>query len=148
MKKIKNIFLAVLMLVVSIFSINVNAAENTGTITVNGTEKDRVYDIFKIFDLTYKDKKVAYTIDSDWVGFFFGKEAAGKEYIVEANTGNLNQVTYDGKTYYINITDANIAGFANEALIYAAKNVKADKSERATGDSLEFTGLALGYYLV
>ena len=53
MKKIKNIFLAVLMLVVSIFSINVNAAENTGTITVNGTEKDRVYDIFKIFDLTY-----------------------------------------------------------------------------------------------
>ena len=148
MKKIKNIFLAVLMLVVSIFSINVNAAENTGTITVNGTEKDRVYDIFKIFDLTYKDKKVAYTIDSDWVGFFFGKEAAGKEYIVKANTGNLNQVTYDGKTYYINITDANIAGFANKALIYAAKNVKADKSERATGDSLEFTGLALGYYLV
>ena len=148
MKKLKSLFLAVLVLIVSVFTVNVSADTATGTIKIKNAEKDRKYDVFKIFDLTYQGEKVAYTIDSDWINFFIGKDAAGKEYIVETNTGSLNQITYNGKTYYINITDDNIVEFAKKALVYAVKNVAAEQTKTAESDKLVFEGLALGYYLV
>ncbi len=80
-------FLALLMAALLICSLGSMAfAEDAkGSITVNGTTKDKVYDVYKIFDLTYSttgedesaETSVAYTIDPDWVNFFLGTSAPG-----------------------------------------------------------------------
>jgi len=150
MKKITKLFSVLLVLVLSLFAINTNANEPVkGSITVNKTVSGKKYDIYKIFDLTYSGSNVAYTIDSDWEGFFIGESAIGKSYIVENDTdpSSLNQITVDGTTMYINITDANIVEFTQKALEYA-RGVAADATKEAEGESLVFSDLALGYYLV
>ena len=147
MKKLTKIFSMLLVLVLSICAINTNANEPVkGSITVNKTVSGKKYEIYKIFDLTYSGTKVAYTMDSDWAAFF---EGAGAEYIVANDTdpSSLNQITIDGTTKYINITDENIVEFTQKALVYAA-SITADATKEAEGESLVFSDLALGYYLV
>ena len=107
MKNLKNLILTLLILVVSVFTVSVSAAEK-GSITITNAENGRVYDIYKIFDLTYNGSKVAYTIDDEWVDFFIGEDAPGKEYIVDSNSDDLNEITYNGETKFINITNSNI----------------------------------------
>ena len=151
MKNLKKIFSAILVLVLSLVSLNVFAEESyPGIINVNNTVNGKEYDVYKIFDLTYNGSKVAYTIDSRWVDFFFGDNALGKDYIVSTNSGGLNKITHDNKTYYINITGTNVAEVATKALEYASKTaaVTAEQTKTATGTTLQFTNLKLGYYLV
>lgn len=145
MKKIKKIVLALLMCISSFLMIDNAYAENTGSIVVNGTTEKKTYEIYKIFDLTYSGSKVAYTIDSDWEEFFEGE---GVDYIVSENSGNLNSISVGDETKYINITDSNVAEFTQKALEYASNLDKNDGSEVASGESLTFLGLELGYYLV
>ena len=145
MKNIKKIFSALLVFVLAIFAVNtVNAETVTGSITVNKTVAGKTYEIYKIFDLTYSGSNVAYTIDENWVAFF---EGAGSSYISSTNTGNLNPITIGTTTKYINITNDNIVEFTQKALAYAA-SVDADATDVAEGETLVFSGLALGYYLV
>ena len=144
MKNIKRLF-SVLLVLVSIFAINTFAAEPvTGKITVNNTVSGKKYEIYKIFDLTYSGTKVAYTMDDSWKTFFDG---VGSSYIVETNSGSLNQITIGGETKYINITNSNIVEFTQKALAYAA-TIPYDEVKEASGESLVFSGLAFGYYLV
>ncbi len=157
MKNIKRIFTALLTFIVSFYMINAVSASTTGSITINDATIDKTYEIYKIFDLTYSGsttKKVAYTIDSDWQSFFDELEI-GSSYIVNSNedsNGNslgLNPITIGNTTKYINITEDNVAKFAQDALEYAAKNnLTADASKTATTTIVEFTNLDLGYYLV
>lgn len=141
----KKIILGLLTLFLSFSVISTVFADNTGSIVVNGTTEDKTYEIYKIFDLTYSGSNVAYTIDSDWDAFFDG-EGAG--YIVAENSGDLNSITIGSATKYINVTDDNIEEFTQDALEYAAKEVLNDGSLVATSESLTFSDLALGYYLV
>lgn len=152
MKKIKRIFLSLITLILSFCMINTVLADSTGSITINGTTAEKTYEIYKIFDLTYNGTKVAYTIDEDFVNFFNGD---GEDYIVTSNTdaeGNsigLNPITIGNATKYINITEDNKVAFSESILTYIAKNnLNSDRSEKATGDTIEFTDLELGYYLV
>lgn len=145
MKNIKKIFLGLLTLVLSFSIINKVFAVGTGSIVVNGTKEGKTYEIYKIFDLTYSGSNVAYTIDSDWQDFFTND---GNKYIVSEDTGNLNPITIGNATKYINITDDNIEEFTQDALSYAALLVGNDGSSIAEGESLIFSGLDLGYYLV
>lgn len=150
MKKLRNLFLAVLVLIVSIFTVNTLAAEK-GSITITNATKDRTYEIYKIFDLTYSGTKVAYTIDEDWVDFFNGN---GSAYIVDDNNadGTLNPITIGSTTKYINITDDNKIEFANAALEYARGqvilNTQVIRQTATANGELEFADLDLGYYLV
>ncbi|MBO6419996.1 isopeptide-forming domain-containing fimbrial protein [Enterococcus gallinarum] len=151
MKKIK--FLLILM-VLFIISFAVNSATvfagEKGSITINDTTTDKIYDIYKIFDLTHsssdKTDSVAYSIDPDWTDFF---EGAGAEFIVDINNSgsSLNTIVVSGKSKFINITDENIADFSKKALKYAATK-RPDSSERAVGETVIFDNLELGYYLV
>lgn len=146
----KKLFSVLLTLILSLCMINKVSANTTGSITVNGTKEDKTYEIYKIFDLTLRgsgdNAKVAYTIDSDWHSFF--KEGGlGESYIVDTNSGNLNQIVVNNEVKYINITESNVAEFTQKALTYAASK-QADKSAIATGSTLKFEGLQLGYYLV
>lgn len=153
MKNIKKIIMVLLVAVLSLCGLsNVSAAGN-GSITVNNAVNGKTYEIYKIFDLTYsgtETKKVAYTIDSDWEAFFKGE---GASYIVSENTGSLNPITVKAEgntneTKYINITEDNVAEFTQKALAYAANLTENDGSQVAAGETVEFTNLDLGYYLV
>lgn len=145
MKNIKRLFLGLLTLLLSVGSLYIVSADTSGSILVNGTKEGKTYEIYKIFDLTYSGTNVAYTIDEDWEAFF---EDAGKDYIVEENTGSLNGVTIGSTTKYINITEQNINDFTKLALVYAASLTGNDGSKVADATSLTFTNLELGYYLV
>ena len=166
MKILKKLFSVVLTLILSVFAIKAVSAEGNGTITVKNATVGKTYEIYKIFDLTYSGAKVAYTIDSDWTLFFNG---VGSKYIVDTNTtGNLNAITVNGVTKYINITDGttgNVAEFAQDALAYIASKMTTndlgesvpfnDGEQTATSSEdgvtnvdLTFSNLDLGYYLV
>lgn len=162
MKKLKNLFLAILVLIVSVFTVNVAAEEagdttvvtKPGKITISNAKAERTYDIYKIFDLTYSGSNVAYTVDEDWADFFFGENAKGKEFIVknnkdDADNQKLNPIAYEGTTYRMDIvTEADAVELARLALEYA-RDLKEDASKTATADGeLVFDNLALGYYLV
>lgn len=162
MKKLRNLFLAVLVLIVSVFTVNVAAEEagdttvvtKPGKITISNAKDKRTYDIYKIFDLTYSGSNVAYTVDENWEDFFFGEKAPGKEFIVENNKDDaanqaLNPIAYEGTTYRMNIvTEADAVKLAKLALEYA-RDLEADASKTADADGeLEFANLDLGYYLV
>lgn len=147
--KIKNIFGMLLALVLLLTGVGSNAiyAANNGEIIVNGTTAGKNYGIYKIFDLTYKDENVSYTIADEWKEFF--TTGNGKEYIVNQNdsTNSLNPIVVDGEVKYINITDNNVADFAKKAMAEMPNKTK-QAVQTATGTSVTFTGLPLGYYLV
>jgi hypothetical protein len=127
--------------------LNTAFADGAGSITVKGTTEGKTYGIYKIFDLTYKDDNVSYTIADEWKDFF--TKGNGKEFIVDQNnaSNSLNPIVVDGKVKYINITEANVAKFAKTAMAEMADKTRQDV-QTATGETLTFTGLALGYYLV
>ncbi|MFP5522238.1 SpaH/EbpB family LPXTG-anchored major pilin [Peptococcus simiae] len=148
-KKIGAALLVAIFLAVNILpSVGAFAADaEKGTITINDAVSEKSYDIYKIFDLTYKGDNVSYTIAKDWDGFFNDK---GKAYIVDQNSGSLNPIIVNGQVKYINITTDNVAEFANVAFDYAAKNIQVTKTVAAPKDqtTATATGLDLGYYLV
>ncbi len=153
MKNLKRFFGALLTLVLSFLALtNINAKE-TGSITINDATSGKTYEIYKIFNLTYSGtttKNVAYTIDSDWENFF-KEDGLGTSFIVSENNEDetLNQITIGSETKYINITEDNVASFADKALEYVAKNkLDADDAKTANSETVEFTNLDLGYYLV
>lgn len=146
MKIIKKLFLGLLTLLLSVSTFNIALADNNeGSILVNGTKEGKVYEIYKIFDLTYSGSNVSYTIDEDWVSFF---DNAGKDFIIDTNSGNLNPITIGSTTKYINITEGNVNDFTKLALVYATSITGNDGSKKAEGTSLTFDNLELGYYLV
>lgn len=154
MKNIKKLFAVLLTAVLSFCVVNTVSAASNGSIQINNAVIGKTYEIYKIFDLTYSGSNVAYTIDSDWEKFF---EESGKDYIIELekdsdgkviNPNNLNQITIGKVTKYINITESNVAEFSQTALVYAISLTGNDGSMVAESDTLEFTGLDLGYYLI
>lgn len=160
MKKLIKQFSVFVAIIATIFTLTPVKAEvtNPGVITIKSTTKDKQYDIFKIFDLTYRDittgetttKKVAYTIDSTWNNFF-GSSATGSKYILndQPSGENLNMIIIGDDTKYINITESNVAEFAQDALAYVLSNtISPDKSVNGTGSDLVVDDLELGYYLV
>lgn len=128
-------------------------AAGEGSITVNGTTPGKTYEVYKIFDLTQSESAVSYTIDSDWVGFFFNadgtKTAAGEAYLLDAQPegGELNQIVHNGTVYYLNITETTVAAFANAAQAYT-NDLEADAALEAESTTVVFSGIDLGYYLV
>lgn len=143
LKRCAGIFLALVM--VFAMTVPVFADETTGSITIKGTQTDKIYVLYKIFDLTYSGDNVAYTIDGDWTAFF--ESEAGSGYIVDADTGNLNRIVVGETVRYINITEANVVAFSRAAQVYAL-TVTPDESTTGTGSDVIVSGLPLGYYLV
>lgn len=143
-QKIFRMMLALVLLLTSMGINNVFAAEN-GSITVNGTTNGKSYGVYKIFDLTYEGDNVSYTIANEWKDFF--KTGKGKDYIVSQNTGNLNPIVLDDQVKYININDNNIADFAKAAMAEMPNKTR-QAVQTANGDTITFSNLSLGYYLV
>ena len=146
MKKIISITLA-LMLLASL-SIAVFAAEETGSITINGVSTTNTYEIYKLLDLESYDVDAgaySYTVNAAWAGFFASDDA--KAYITVAEDGYVTWATTED--------DDTKAAFAKLALAYAKANgiapVQSSKNDgqfTVTDNVGKFEGLELGYYLV
>jgi len=111
----------------------------TGSITIDKAVSGETYTIYKMFDLNSYDPTAgtySYTVVSAWEDFF-KDGAAGNSYITLEN----GHPTW--------VKGAQAADFAKAALAYATeKNITATKKETATSNTVSFTGLDLGYYLV
>lgn len=165
MKKMKKFFslLIAMAMVISMMSISAFAADPTGSIEILNPKTDpnaenTYYDAYKIFDMTTTGATndagtytaVAYTINPAWDGFF-AAGAPGAAYIVDTNTGSLNEITVNGAKKYINITESNVAEFAKAAFKYAQENnIAATTTQTVAQDAetVKFENLALGYYMV
>lgn len=153
-KKIVSVLMALLILFAPLLSVGTASAAGDGSITVTGATKDKNYSIYRIFDLQYQGQKadnslkVVYKMSAEWKPFF--TTGAGRAYIVDTNTGNnLNPIDVDGVTKYINITEANIAEFAKVAMAEIHKvGIRQEAKKLATGNTVTFENIPLGYYLV
>lgn len=137
MKKLLAILCAVMLLATC--SLTAFAA-GEGKITINNTVVGQTYSVYKIADLSYNAdaKAYTYTAVNAWVGFFTAQSA----YFDIAPDTNI--VTAKGD---INATQA--ASIAADAIAYAQTNsISATASTPATGTSVVFDELELGYYLV
>lgn len=149
LKKIMAIALAVIMVLCTGI---IAFAEQTanGTITLDGTKAGKEYRLYKVFDLKLFEgsdpAKVTYTIADEWMDFFTG-DGAGAKYLVDSTTDNLASLNVGSTTKFVNVTENNVADFAQDALSYATA-LDATASVTASGTTAQVTGLELGYYLV
>lgn len=142
-KRILSVLL-VLMLVAALSVPTMAAAAGIGTITISNAVEGETYSIYRIFSVEYNADRTAYVYkaaDHYWKEFL--TTYAAQTYVtVDSN----DVVTWIPEKD----TAADHAAFAKAALIYAQSTtgVVATDSEKATFDTVTFTGLELGYYLV
>ena len=140
MKKLKNLFMAMLAMLVMVLPSSVASAQTvdtqaggTGTITVRNASQSQTYELYKLFDAT---------VTADGTGISY-KLPAGK---TAANFGGDTWFDVDSKG---NITakpnaDVSTPEFASWAKNFGTKVI----STKATDNTLVFTNLAFGYYFV
>ena len=146
MKRIISIVLALMLL--ATVSVTAFAAEETGSITINGVVADTTYEIYKLLDLESYDAAAgaySYKANAAWTAFFQTAEA--KAYMATADDGYVTWVAAED--------DDTKAAFAKLALAYAKDNgIAPVKSSKNSGEfviteaSGKFSDLELGYYLV
>lgn len=113
-----------------------------GSITIDGTVSGETYTIYRMFKLdsyNAESKTYSYTVESAWEGFF--KTGAGGNYITLDGQGHPTWNAAKSQ-------DSDKAEFAKLALKWAADNKITGTEETATGNTVTFSGLDLGYYLV
>ena len=147
-KTFKKLFAALLAAaLVLAMAVPAFAVTNTGTngsITINNTVKDETYTIYKLFDLDSYDtahNAYFYTVVEDWKDFF--TTGAGSKYIDLTN----GHPTWKAGVDSTDDSDT-VAALAKAALDWAKVKGITGTKETATGDTVNFSGLDLGYYLV
>ena len=114
-----------------------------GSITINNTVKGETYTIYRMFKLdsyNAESNTYSYTVESAWENFF--KTGSGRDYIT---LDGQNHPTWTAADENDSTT---VAAFAKAALAWAAEKNIHGTEETATGDTVTFSGLDLGYYLV
>lgn len=114
-----------------------------GSITISNTVKDETYTIYRMFKLdsyNAESNTYSYTVESAWENFF--KTGAGRNYIT---LDGQNHPTWTAADENDSTT---VAAFAKAALAWAADKKISGTKETATGDTVTFSNLDLGYYLV
>lgn len=131
-----------------------NAANEVGSITINGVGTTSVYEIYKLLDLeSYNTTSGAYSykVNAAWTGFFATADALA--YVAIDDAGYVTWIAAED--------DDTVAAFAKKALAYAeANDIDPVKSSTVEGDFVVttnpetgkstgvFSDLSLGYYLV
>lgn len=138
------------MMVVSM-SCNVKAedtegvyGQHDGSITITGALQGQTYTIYEMLKLeSFSGNNYSYKIADGWENFF--KEGAdGAAYMQKDENGYVSYRTDKS-------TDADRREFAQKALVYAKKTTGINSQEKSTQENentVEFSGLNLGYYLV
>ena len=125
---------------VTAFATEGNTPTGNGSLTINGAVKDQTYTIYRILELeSYNPASGAYAYKAidKW-----------KQFLKQ----QTQYVTVDDQDYVKWIAgteDTVVAAFAKAALAYAKESgIPGHKNEKATGATVTFNGLPLGYYLV
>lgn len=156
MKKIINLLLVLAVALVQLVPTSLVKAEtisgtnasSNGTITINSAIKDKTYTIYRIFDLE------SYSYEKDNNGnitnaAFSYKVASKWNDFINQNTIKEVYVNVDEAGYVTWVENANVNDFAKLAIAYAKENnIVSDGKKVATGTTLTFDDLPLGYYLV
>ncbi|MBQ3518370.1 MAG: SpaH/EbpB family LPXTG-anchored major pilin [Clostridia bacterium] len=138
----KKVF-AVLVALALVLSCAVMAfAAGDGKITITNAVKDATYNVYKMFDfapVSGSTTQGRYTVVAGWEDFLAG---AGAAYLkANTETGTIEWVGEE--------TDARKAELAKAAVAYAkANSIAATASATASSETVEFTGLDLGYYAI
>ena len=145
MKRVKRIA-SFLLAMVMVLGMGLTAlAEQTGKLTINGTTKDKEYDLYQVFELTYTpevkegDKvteaaKYSYKVTENFEDFF-NEKCPGQD-----------AVEYVGE---FSDNASALSELAKELLAYAIKkNITPTTVTGGEGSSTEVTGLSYGYYLL
>ena len=114
-----------------------------GSITINNTVKGETYTIYRMFKLdsyNAESNTYSYTVESAWENFF--KTGAGRNYIT---LDGQNHPTWTAADENDSTT---VAAFAKAALDWAKVKGITGTAETATSDTVTFSDLDLGYYLV
>ena len=109
-----------------------------GSIKIDGTVSGETYTIYRMFKLdsyNAESNTYSYTVEPAWETFF--STGAGSSYIDLDSNGHPTWKT-----------GADAAAFAKAALTWAADKKISGTKETATGDTVTFSNLDLGYYLV
>lgn len=109
-----------------------------GSIKIDHTVSGETYTIYRMFKLdsyNAESNTYSYTVEPAWETFF--STGAGSSYIDLDSNGHPTWKT-----------GAAAAAFAKAALTWAADKKISGTKETATGDTVTFSDLGLGYYLV
>lgn len=143
-KKIAAIMFA-FMMVVSM-SCNVRAEEGSyddgdGSITITNALNDKTYTIYEMLKLeSFSEKNYSYKVATGWEDFF--ATGVGATYMKKDDNGYMTFKT--GMDSEVNLRD-----FAQKALIYAKEGHGiSTQSQPATLNTVTFSNLKLGYYLI
>lgn len=138
MKKLKNLFMAMLAMLVMVLPSSVASAQTvdtqaggTGTITIRNASQSQTYTVYKLFDATVTEDGtgISYKVPT-------GKTLADNPYFAVDSKGNVT--AKEG-------ADVSSEAFATWAKSFGGTGVK---SAKATDNTLVFTNLTFGYYFV
>lgn len=148
MKKLISLALAmVMMLAMAVPAF----AAGEGSITITNATAGYDYTIYRIFALSYntETKSYSYTVMDDWKKFVAKETTDAETGVVTPAGAGADYVNIDAQGYVTWATGKSAAEFAKAAQKYAAdNNVPNQGTQNATGTTVTFTGLDLGYYLV
>lgn len=157
MKLIKKIA-AIMFAFIMVFSLSTNAkAVAGGSITIDNAIKGQTYKIYKIMDLeSYNPEEGLYSYkpaSPQWKTFFTSNPVAQKYIKLDTNTDGItwkdNSTAGETEAEKKTRLDKEASELAKAALEYVNKNSIQDNGhDDATGTTVTFNSLDLGYYLV
>lgn len=157
MKLIKKIA-AIMFAFMMVFSLSTNVkAIEKGSIEINNAIKGQTYKIYKIMELeSYNPTKDLYSYkpaSPQWKTFFTTDSVAQKYIKLDTNTDGItwkdNSTAGETEAEKKTRLDKEASELAKAALEYANKNSIQDNGhDDATGTTVTFNSLDLGYYLV
>lgn len=143
-----------MMAVVLVLSLGVIAfaAENTGSITITNATQGDSYSLYKIFDATYSGNvnedgdadAVSYSIttDNQFFSYMFGTDGKTENtyFSYDAVTGAVTRKE--------GTQNSDIISYLTDMVRDEEKNFTAVKTETADDETLAFSNLPYGYYLI
>ncbi|MBQ9913884.1 MAG: isopeptide-forming domain-containing fimbrial protein [Clostridia bacterium] len=140
---------AVLLALTLVLSMGTIALAADGSITIDNAFDGATYNIYKMLSFTPSNTtgdKGIYTVEAGWEDFFTKEPATNYfDYTVVDKDTDDERITVALKDGVTEVDQT----LAKEAIAYAENNtVAATKTATASGATVEFTGLALGYYAI
>ena len=151
MKKFVSRLMAVLMAMTMILSMSMTAFAadaSKGTLTVNNTVAGKTLDLYQIFTATKSGDNVAYTLNSEYEGFFKTKVENGSSLSGEA----LSEAAYNYVKTQVGTDGSNGAAFAKDIMGWILGNTATVEATHTTATTTDTTtvinNLDYGYYVV
>ena len=137
-KKVLGAMMAMFMvLAVSVTTAFAAVNDNSGKITINNAVDGHTYNAYQILVLESYDESheaYAYKANADWANWL---------------KTQTQYVSIDAQGYVTWVEKADAAAFAKAAIAHAEEaSIQPARTVTATGTTVEFTGLNLGFYLV